>query len=203
MPILRLLLVTLLMALGALVSAQPAENRAVGALREAGQPTPRNDPGEFDEQFDTADHLLSRRGTHLFKYMLWDVYWIASYLPAGVAGADEILDAETPRVLVIRYRHAISREDLAKATEKGVEKLDRVDPKEIRDELDALYQMYQSVQRGDEYQVIYRPGKGTELVLNGTSQGIIESARFAEAFFALWLADDGINTRMARRLRGQ
>lgn len=41
----------------------------------------------------------------------------------------------------------------------------------------------------DEILMIYKPGKGTAVIINGARKGVIEGLPFKKALFAIWLGD--------------
>jgi len=53
---------------------------------------------------------------------------------------------------------------------------------------------------GDDIQLIYKPGKGTAVMINGSYKGLVEGLEFKKALFSIWLgstpADSGLKKSM-------
>ena len=60
----------------------------------------------------------------------------------------------------------------------------------IQAKIDTFNGMFsQTANKGDVYDVIYEPGKGTSVLVNGVSKGTVEGLEFKQAVFGIWLCD--------------
>ncbi len=62
--------------------------------------------------------------------------------------------------------------------------------------------LYRDVRKGDECWLPYRPGRGTELALNGAPLGAVEGADLAAAYFRIWLGERPVSTSLRKSLLG-
>ena len=109
-----------------------------------------------------------------------------------------------PRRLELRYFHAISTADFVKATRHKV--ADNVSPAEMEvlaERLEQFNALYRDVEPGDRYALNYRPGKSTELELNGRVLGRIAGDDFAAAIFSMWLGPEPIDRSFKDALLGK
>lgn len=119
-----------------------------------------------------------------WRFSLYDA---GLYLPGGVS-KDGVL-SDIPKKLVLRYRRSIDAEKMVKAADHHLARNPDIDLAAIRGRVDYLHSLYRSVRNGDEYALVYAPGRGTQLYFNGEKQGeLIPGRDFAEAYFAIWLS---------------
>lgn len=137
----------------------------------------------------------------LWAFGFIKAYAACLYLPDGIP-AEQAL-AEVPRRLEIEYFRPIAARDFVRATEAGVARnASRVAFERLRPALEALNALYRDVRPGDRYALVYVPGAGTTLFLNGLPLGTIPSAEFSSALFAIWLGDNPLDPRLKAALRG-
>jgi hypothetical protein len=154
----------------------------------------------FAAEVRAGDTRLVLNNAALLRYRVFiKAYVAALYLGDGVA-ASEVL-SDVPKRLEIEYFWAISAPDFATATNRGIganvapEVFDRLRPR-----IERLNALYENVEPGDRYALTYRPGKGTELALNGRPLGTVEGDDFAAAVFAIWLGENAIDASLRDRL---
>ncbi|MCB2156296.1 chalcone isomerase family protein [bacterium] len=143
------------------------------------------------------------RGGHLLEWWSLDVYTAAFYAPMDTKTYDELLDAKTPRRIVLRYHRSIDAEDIEKATRKGIKKNSNVDRRALEERLKKLYACYADVEEGDEYRIDYDPeARETSIYFNGELSCTIEGEDFAAAFFAIWTSTYALDSEMSESLTG-
>jgi hypothetical protein len=117
----------------------------------------------------------------------FSIYDAGLYTARGVSKENVLSDI--PKKLVLRYRRSIAGEKIVEASENKIATNPEVDFGAIRDRMNYLHSLYRSVKKGDEYALVYEPGRGTQLYLNGEKQGdVIPGADFAKAYFGIWLS---------------
>lgn len=138
---------------------------------------------------------LAGSGSATYRVVI-TVYAAALYAPPGTAPG-RILDASTPRRLVIHYFHDIRAEQIIAA---AMTVLNRQLPRDrwnaLSDRIERFHGWYGAVSDGDRYTLTYRPGAGTSLSLNGRQLGTINGADFARAYFGIWLAPEPLSSRL-------
>jgi hypothetical protein len=154
----------------------------------------------FANQVDIGETTLPLHNVALLRYLkFFKAYVAALYLPEGVS-PQEALD-DVPKRLEISYLVAIRGEDFDKGAAPVLKRnLTAAELARLQARLDRLNAAYQDVRPGDRYALTYRPGKGTELSLNGNTLVTIEGADFAAAYFGIWLGREPIDAELKRAL---
>jgi len=156
----------------------------------------------FAETYQVEDVELHLRGSSLLRYLVFIKAYVGALYMLPQENAQQALD-RTPRRLELEYFHAISASEFADATRQKI--ADNVTAETlatVSNRLEEFNALYQDVQPGDRYALTYRPGRGTELSLNGTPLGRIEGDDFAAAVFSIWLGPDPIDTDFRDALLG-
>lgn len=145
---------------------------------------------------------LKLRGSGVLRYLFFDVYAGALYLPDNVSPEQALEDI--PKRLEVEYLRPIAGEDFGEATIRGIrQNVDKVAFERLRPKIDYHNSLYRSVKAGDRYALSYVPGFGTDLTLNGVFQGKIEGADFASALFAIWLGPNPVDETFKQYLLGE
>ena len=126
---------------------------------------------------------------------------IAFYAPAGMDAKDAL--ADKPRCLEFFYYRTIESAQFATAAWKTLE---GAFSKKVlaanKDAIDELHRLYRDVDKGDRYRLLYVPGTGTQLFLNGKLLGGVKGSLFAEVYFSIWLGDKPLDGTLKARLLG-
>ncbi len=142
---------------------------------------------EFPKKITVNDTPLVLHGCGLLKVaVIFKVYVAALYLGDGVT-PDRVFE-DVPKRIEIAYLRAIDTNIIFEAGNAALS--NNVPPAELAElqpRVDQINAMYENVDKGDRYAITYLPGRGTELTLNGESQGVVEGADFASAYFKIWL----------------
>ena len=154
----------------------------------------------FSKEYETASITLPLRGTASYQYIFWKLYDAALYMPKDVAGED-VLGSGTPRALKLVYQREITAEQLVKSGTNILKK--NYTAKQIADiqsGLDQINRCYQNVNEGDSYELVYVPGAGTSLILNGSTQCTIPGEDFAKIYFSIWLGPNAKSRQLNNAL---
>ena len=157
----------------------------------------------FDDTYTIDNTQLRIAGVGLLRYMVFvKAYVAAFYLEEGTDPEEALSDI--PKRLEIEYFHLIKAEDFVFSGEKLI--AENVEPETIvrlRVRIDRMNALYEHVRPGDRYSLMYIPGKGTQLALNGQPKGIIEGADFASAIFSIWLGPRPLSRSLKATLLGK
>ena len=164
-------------------SSRPADNQL--CIKKACAPLAREIGGT----------PVELRGLEKFSYWGFDLYTAAFYAPSG---ADALSDA--PKSLVLDYLRKIRNDQIIKAGDHNLRKNPGNDLAALGPRLEALNSAYQSVEKGDRYELLYEPGKGTSLLFNGTPLVTVPGADFQKAYFGIWLSEYPINAKLRDKL---
>ena len=146
---------------------------------------------------------LELKGTARMKIGgLISLYDAALYLPADVP-AEKALE-DVPKRLELHYLKTMSKAVLIDAGAKGL--ASNVPParlQALQPKVDQINQWYQTVKPHDVYALTYRPKHGTDLSFNGASQGVVEGADFAAAYYSIWLGTNAPRPEVRDALMGR
>ena len=131
----------------------------------------------------TLNGMGVRKAT-LFKVK---VYAAGLYLTESSTDAQAIIDRDQARHLTLHFVREVDADDIREAWQEGFaanagDRLGELGPR-----IKALQAMMASFAEGDRLDFDYRPGQGTEVSINGLSQGRIQGADFGSALISIWL----------------
>lgn len=153
----------------------------------------------FTDHYQLGETRLSLTGTAVLKWVLFDLYAGAFYLPADVNAQDWTTDL--PKRLELSYFRKFKAEDFSSSSEKLLrETLSTAAYQSLAERLQQFYRFFRDVQPGDRYILTYDPGSGTELWLNQQRLGAVPGADFAVAYFGLWIGPEPIDRGFRDRL---
>lgn len=152
---------------------------------------------QFEPTCDCAGVPLKLRGAGVFRFKgLIKVTASALYLPPD-APSDRIWDADVPKCLVMEYFRDLSAADLVRSGDTYLRKnLTEDQLAEIARGVDKINRLYRDVEKGDRYMLSYRPGRGTQLLLNGIVLGSIPGEAFASYYLSIWLGPRPVSESM-------
>lgn len=152
----------------------------------------------FEKKVDVAGVNLPLRGAGTKTFMLMKIFDAALYVSPDIPSGDVL--GPSAKKLVIRYRRSISREQLIETAESHLKKHSPVDYAQIQSRAAQLHAVYKDVHAGDEYSLVFIPGRGTELLFNGHPEIMIPGDDFSAAYFSIWLSDHIFCKRLRNKL---
>ena len=154
---------------------------------------------DFPSQFTDLEESYPLRGKAvLSKYFIKGAE-IAFY--SSDPGEDGVLGDSVTRCLEFVYFRDFSSAQLRDAAWSIINQ--GWSEKELEDhesDINSLNALYQDVTKGDRYRLIYRPGIGTELKLNGKSLGTVPGAEMSRIYFSIWLGDMPLDDKIRDKL---
>ena len=156
----------------------------------------------FAPSYSLESNALRLHGLALFEHWTFDVYVAALYLPSLANEASEVL-GDLAKVLVLDYRRPISKADFIESTEAMLKKNPKVRLENIRSQLEKLYAVYEDVQAGDRYTIVYQPEVGTTLLLNGRAKATFPGSEIQRALFGIWLSEYSVSRSFTKALLRQ
>lgn len=153
----------------------------------------------FEPTAQAGPHVIHRLGVGSLRRWWIKGCEVALYAPKGTR-QEEIL-ANIPRCLRLHYFHPIRADQFAVAAWDVLQRhFSESEIADLKDQIDALHALYQDVKKGDDYELLYVPGEGTTLSLNGKALGKIKGAAFSAAYFSVWLGEKPLDDRLKSQL---
>jgi hypothetical protein len=173
--------------------ALPADARRVGGV-------------EIPETLESGGALLTLNGAGVRTRIFLDVYVGGLYLQKRSADAVAIMDADEPMAIRLWIvTGLITNNRMQKSIEDGFQKSTGGNTEPIRDEIDALIDVYaDEINNGDVFELVYLPGLGLIVHKNGSYTATIECGLpFKRALFGIWISDRSVQTSLKRGMLGR
>lgn len=116
-----------------------------------------------------------------------DVYVAGLYTPRKTRSVEEILKADTAKLIVLRFVRDLSREDMADALVEALRKNLGAEFAAANKRLQRFLGKLPPLNKGTELKLAYRPTHGVQLVVNGKTLGTESDDHTANLLFRAWL----------------
>ena len=149
---------------------------------------------------------LVLNGAGLRRFILFDIYVLALYLPAAVRDARSVLDRDTPRQVRITLLHDVSAEHNVELLRKGLDANNSPQNMlaiqgQVEQFLDLIRHL-ESFPKGSVIELDYLPGVGTEVWLNHHLAGRFAGEAFNRSILKIWLGDHPVQQSLKTALLG-
>jgi hypothetical protein len=136
-------------------------------------------------------------GTGRMRYLLWDVFDAALWVPPGFAVKQFV---EHPFALELRYLRKFSGAELVASSLQEMRRVRALDPAKEASWSAAMRSAFPDVEPGDRITGVHRPGVGARFFVNGRLQAVVDDPDFSRAFFGIWLSPDTSEPRLRNAL---
>ena len=156
-------------------------------------------PARIEVVLDGEKRTLIATGTALREKFWFDLYAAVAYVDESVElGGDPgqaIVKAEALKQVQLRMLRDVDSERITNGVNKALETCAVVPLEEIADEREAFLGLFgdEKLMEKDDLRMLYRPGVGLEVSVNGDILGTIPGEGFGQSFFAIYLGDPSVN----------
>jgi len=156
-------------------------------------------PDEMTLENDT----LILNGAGLRKKLIIKVYAAGLYLTEASNNANTVLENDKAMALRMHFIYKkVSEEKLITAWNEGFGSA--ATSEELKPKVDLFNSFFsEPALKGDIYDIIYEPGKGTSVFMKGELKGTIEGIDFKKAVFSIWLGENTGLPKLREKLLGQ
>ncbi len=180
------------LALVVLFSLTPAAAKKIGGVT-------------LPDNLTVGEANLVLNGAGLRKKMWIKVYAGGLYLTATSTNQNQIINADQPMAVRMHFIYdGVSPKKLIDAWNEGFEIVtnDNIGP--LKAQIDQFNAMFtKEANTGDTYDIVYIPGTGTTVIMNGTEVGTVEGLPFKQALFAIWLGDEPADEGLKEGMLGE
>jgi hypothetical protein len=147
---------------------------------------------------ESSGESLVLNGAGVRKKFVIKVYVGALYLGEKSTSVEDILAREGGKRVAMHFLYKeVEAGKLVAAWNDGFKaNLSADEMAAVQERLNRFNELFQTVRKGDVYQLDFIPGRGTEVSLNGTAAGTVEGEDFFRALLKVWLgtkpADKGL-----------
>ena len=158
----------------------------------------------FPEQAQSGGASLKLNGLGLRQATLLkiNVYVAALYVTQTSTDANAILASKTPKELILHFVRSVDHGDLSKAWDEGFEHNAKSQLAALKERIETFKGMMADMSTGQQLRLVYKPGAGVEVDVNGTVKGTIAGDDFAQALFSIWLGAHPPNADLKAGLLG-
>lgn len=149
---------------------------------------------------------LKLNGAGVREKMFLDFYVGALYLNNKSNNAREIIEGDSTMVIKLRVISGmVTRENMEEAIRSGFKKSTGGHTKNIDAKINDLINkgFAGDIEKGDEFDLEYIPGKGTHLKKNGKTLVVIPSLGFKQALFGIWLCEEPADANLKKKMLGK
>jgi hypothetical protein len=155
------------------------------------------------DSVEVGGRALKLNGTALLKKLVFKVYVVALYLPAPAHEAEAVVGPDVPKVLILQFLRAVSRESLVSPLEQDFARNAGEKGKRARVQIAKLLSVVKDMKKGDRMTLTYEPGKGSTITMTDGTTATFEGKDFADSFLLIYVGPSPPKEEMKRRLLGR
>ncbi len=149
---------------------------------------------------------LKMNGGGMREKMFFDLYVGVLYLETKSSDANTILSADKPMSIKLRITSGmIDKENMEEAIREGFVNSTGGNTASLKKSIDNLINkgFADDIVKGDVFDLIYVPGKGTILAKNNKMLVNIKGLAFKKALFGIWLCDKPADANLKVKMLGK
>lgn len=152
-----------------------------------------------------GDEYLKINGGGMRQKYWIDLYIGVLYLQNKSTDADKIMAADEPMAIKMRIVSGmVSNSKLEEAVREGMDKSTGGNIAPLKDRMETMIKkgFSEDVNDGDEFDIVYQPGKGTTLKKNNKDLVTLEGLDFKKAVFGIWLCNEPAQESLKKKMLG-
>jgi hypothetical protein len=143
---------------------------------------------------------LKLNGAGLRTKIMFKVYVAGLYLETPSKDGAAVISSDQVKSMRLSIMRSLKGSQVSEAIEEGFEKNSKAQMAALKPRLTKLGSLIPNVEKGDEIDLTYVPGKGTVVTVKGAEKGVIEGKDFADALFAVWLGANPVQEDLKKEL---
>lgn len=157
----------------------------------------------FPAKLDVKGTKLMYNGAGVREKYTIDLYVAALYLPKQTTDASKVINANEIQAINLRIiSDKVTRDKFNETVKEGFEKVTQ--GKATSTQISKFTGFFSApIKDGDDIQIIYKPGKGTAVMVNGKYKGLVEGLEFKKALFSIWLGSKPADTSLKKEMLGK
>ncbi|MDA9161096.1 chalcone isomerase family protein [Crocinitomicaceae bacterium] len=157
----------------------------------------------FPPEMDLKGTSLFFNGCGLRSKIGIDLYVAGLYLKKPTMDENKAIKAdEVQAIKIVIVSSKVTRDKFNDAVKEGFENASPFNA--TTDQIKSFKSFFAAPFKvNDEINMIYKPGKGTLVTINGQFKGIIKGLPFKKALFAIWLGNKPAQGKLKKGMMGQ
>ena len=159
---------------------------------------------EFPPKVKVAGHELILNGMGSRKKTLLQLYLAGLYLTDTSSNPEAIIAGDATMAIRIEITSGfVSQEKMVAALSEGFESSTNGNTRPLEREIQQFRQCFAGkITKGDVFEIVYVPSRGSFVVKNGEVKGVVEGLPFKQALFGIWLSDKPADQGLKNKLLG-
>ena len=151
---------------------------------------------------DQRELILNGAGVRSKFFM--ELYVAGLYLKKKDSDPGKIIKADEPMAIRLHIISSmITSEKMEDATREGFINSTNGETGAIKERIEKFILVFkEKINENDIFELIYIPGKGTEVIKNNESRTVVEGYDFKQALFGIWLCDKPAQKGLKKKLLG-
>jgi hypothetical protein len=156
---------------------------------------------DLPDTIKAGDTRLELNGGGTRMKFIIKVYVGGLYLQASSSDAETIIEADEPMAIWLQFVRDVDKKSIVDAWNQGFENSASDGYTTAQRKIDSFNGVFASdVEKHGVYEIVYVPGEGTTVSINGEQKASISGFDFKQAVFAIWLgsqpADENLKKGM-------
>ena len=154
---------------------------------------------------ESGQTKLVLNGAGVRTKFFMDLYVGGLYLEQASQNPARIIEADERMAIRLHIVSSmITSEKMEKATRAGFIKATSGNVAPIESQIERFISVFrEKIDEDDIYDLIYVPGKGTEVYKNDEYKSLTEGLAFKQALFGIWLSDKPVQKRLKKDMLGK
>lgn len=156
------------------------------------------------DSFTAGGTKLVLNGTGIRTKFMMDIYIGALYLKAKSADSAKICGADEPMSVRLHIVSGlITPERMAENTREGFKKSTGGNTAPYQAGIDRFISTFKDgIKVGDFFDIVYLPGKGTQVFKNGSPKSLVEGLAFKKVLYGIWIGGNSIQADLRKGMLG-
>jgi len=157
----------------------------------------------FKKKLDVKGDVLTYNGAGLRQKYGFDLYVGALYLPNQSSDANKIINTDEIQTINIKIiSNKVTRDKFNESVTEGFSKATQG---KATEEQKKVFKSYFSddIKIKDDILLIYKPGKGVAVMINGNFKGVVGNLDFKKALWSIWLGANPADEKLRKKMLGK
>lgn len=162
-------------------------------------------PEALDSTMKAGDTQLVLNGAGVRTKYFIDAYTAGLYVPQKTTDLNAVLNNDGKAAIKLKIMSKmITSKKMSESTLEGFKKSTKGNIAPIKKEIDEMISVFSSeIKKGDVYDMVYEPGKGTGIYKNGKLAKTIKGEQFKKALLGIWIGADPAQADLKAKLGGK
>ncbi len=157
----------------------------------------------FKKKLDVKGDILTYNGAGLRQKYGFDLYVSALYLPNQSADANKIINTDEIQAINIKIiSKMVTRDKFNETVSEGFSKASHGKATEEQKKVFKSF-FSEDIKIKDDILLIYKPGKGVAVMINGKYKGVVGNLDFKKALWSIWLGTQPADEKLKKKMLGK